>query len=69
MIDVKFTPKGVIVKISKQAPHGILYEQIILAKPQAIEKLIEQLQEAKVCLVEHQARSAEEGQHQLWESI
>lgn len=69
MIDVKFTPKGVLVKMSKPVADGYLYEQVILTDPQELEKLINQLQEAKVTLVEHQARLSEEGQSQLWESV
>lgn len=59
MIKVKYTPKGVLIK----GPITIIDD------PKKLQDLIDKLQEAKVSLVEHLERSAEEGQNEIWESV
>jgi len=65
MIDVKFTTKGVLVSLANATKTAtVLYDN-----QHELDKLISQLQEAKITLVEHQARLSEESQNQLWESV
>ena len=64
MLKVKYTPKGVFVVNEANNLYVAVYDD-----PQELQKLIDKLQEAKMSLVEHLARSAEEGQQQLWEQV
>lgn len=63
MLSVKSTPKGVFLVNDANNLYVAVYEN-----PKQLQELIDKLQEAKVRLVEHQARSAEEG-NMVWESV
>lgn len=65
MIKVTLTPKGVF--ISRVVNEMELFVDVY-DDPKQLQVLIEQLQEAKLSLAEHLARSAEEGNN-LWESV
>jgi hypothetical protein len=67
MIDVKFIPKGVLVSLTNATNNKAA--TVLYNNPHELDKLIAQLQEAKITLAEHQSRSSEENQSQLWESI
>lgn len=64
MLKVKYTPKGVWLVNEANKLYVAVYDD-----PKQLQELIDQLQEAKMNLVEHQARSVEENQQTLWESI
>lgn len=55
---VKLTPSGVIVSV-----------EAVFTDSAKIQELINQLTQAKEQLIEHQARTSEEGKSELWESV
>jgi hypothetical protein len=57
MIKVELLPAGVMVTV-----------ECLYTSPAKIQELIDRLSEVKEQLTEHQARSAEEGYKDLWES-